>query len=181
MKSSKKSDPARVSPLLTGRHTISTQPVVCHFFPLTHAVSAGSEAISKSYDALPHIRSDHVIAVHAVEKMSEGPETGIMLVMAPAPEKPLAEFIQQTELPFIDRLAIAVQLAAAVNDMHQAGFIHKGLTLEGIAVDPDGQSIKVADFAPPAPRSLSMTMSPSRLYRRIRFSRRFRARFRQSS
>ncbi len=144
---------------LTARHINSPQPIVCHFFPLPHAIMAGGEAVSKAYDALPQIRSHHVMAVHAVQKIAEGPETGILLIMAPAPAESLSAFITQTDLSLVDRLDIAIQLSAAVNDMHRAGFIHKGLTLEGIAVDPDDQTIKVSDFAPPA-----LMGSPSRLF-----------------
>jgi len=130
---------------LTGWHSISAQPVVFHFFPLTHAILAGGPAVSKAYDPLTQIRSDHVIAVHAVEKIFEGPETGILLVMAPSEEMLLSEFIRQRDLPLLYRLEIAMQLATAVNDMHQADDIHKGMTLEAVTHNESFLSPRIAD------------------------------------
>ncbi len=143
----------------SGRHTVSSQTVVFNFFPLSPAMMAESSGVAGDYESLTGFKSTHVIPVHAVEKITDGPETGILLVMASSKGISLAEYFMQNKLSLSDYLDIAIQLATAVNDMHQAGFIHKGLTLSGIEIDAAGKKVRIKDFAPPA-----LMGPPSSLY-----------------
>lgn len=142
-----------------GRHIADSQPVAFLFFPANHAMLSESAAIAEAYSVLPEIRSAHVIPVHAVEKITDGPETGILLLMKPPDGIELSKYSHEEKLSLIDSLDIAIQLATAVNDMHQAGFIHKGLTLSGLEIDPGVKRVRIIDFAPPV-----LMGPPSNLY-----------------
>jgi len=133
----------------SGRHIASSQPVAFHFFPLDHAMLAESVGMAEAYEGLKGLGSNHVSPVHAVEKITEGPQTGILLVISPSENISLVEYRRRAELSLPDCLDIAIQLATAVNDMHQAGFIHKGLVPSGIEIDPAEKIVRVNDFAPP--------------------------------
>lgn len=141
------------------RHIVSSQTVVFSFFPLSHAMLEESSDIAEAYDGLAGLKSDHVIPVHAVEKITEGPETGILLVMMASEGFSLDKYRRQNAPGLLDSLSIAIQLATAVNDMHRAGFIHKGLTLSGIEVEPVAKTVRIIDFAPPV-----LMGQPSSLY-----------------
>jgi len=142
-----------------GRYIADSRPVVFLFFPTNHAMLSESAAIADAYSGLPELRSAHVIPVYTVEKVTDGPETGILLVMGTPDGIELSKYRHEVKLSLIDSLDIAIQLSTAVNDMHQAGFIHKGLTLSGIGIDPDSKTVHIIDFPPPL-----LMGPPSNLY-----------------
>lgn len=133
----------------SGKHIASSRSVSFHFFPAGRAILVETETIADAYAPLINARSAHVIDVHAVEKVTEGPETGILLITAPSTGAPLSEYRRQNKPDLPGALDIAVQLTTAVNDMHRAGFIHKGLTPYAIEIGPAAKTLLVAGFAPP--------------------------------
>lgn len=67
------------------------------------------------------------------------------LVMELVPGKTLAEVLQAGALPLPDALAIARQIADALEAAHEKGIIHRDLKPGNVMITPDGQA-KVLDF-----------------------------------
>ncbi len=84
------------------------------------------------------------------------------LVMELAPGETLAELLARGAIPVNEALAIARQIAEALEEAHEKGIVHRDLKPANIKVSADGQ-VKVLDFglakavepAPPADSSAS--------------------------
>jgi eukaryotic-like serine/threonine-protein kinase len=84
--------------------------------------------------ALNHVNICHVYDVgpnYLVMELIEGPT--------------LAERIKQGALPLDEALAIAKQIAAALEDAHEKGIVHRDLKPANVKIKPDG-AVKVLDF-----------------------------------
>lgn len=131
------------------RQSRSGQPVTLKFIPADPSVLSGPESMETACAALMAIHSAHVGRVYAIEKVTAGPETGIVIVMDPARGIPLSEFWRKGKLSMERFLDIAIDLATAVNDLHKAGIVHRGLTGDAILINPETETVRVDDFAPP--------------------------------
>ena len=115
---------------------------------------------------LASLNHSRIAAIYGLEE-SGGPGGRKFLVMELALGETLAQRIARGVLPIDDVLAIATQIAEALEAAHEKGVIHRDLKPANIKVSADGQ-VKVLDFglakafaaeAPDAHLSNSPTLS----------------------
>jgi len=111
---------------------------------------------------LASLNHPHIAHVHGFEQ-AEGSQALVMeLVEGPT----LADRIGQGAIPVDEALAIARQIAEALEAAHEQGIVHRDLKPANIKVRPDG-TVKVLDFGlakamePSGGMSASASMSPT--------------------
>ncbi|MGM0452952.1 MAG: AAA family ATPase [Thermodesulfobacteriota bacterium] len=131
------------------RHIRTDQPAAFQFFPVDWQQRPDHDALLSFYAALASVDSPHVVPVHAVKKIEDGSRTGILIVSDPVEGRRLAEEYENRRADLENSLEIAVQLAAAVNDLHKAGVVHHGLTGDTVRLHAESGRVIVNGFAPP--------------------------------
>jgi eukaryotic-like serine/threonine-protein kinase len=117
------------------------------------------EREAKTLAALNH---PHIAAIYGLER-SDG-QTALVMELVEGPT--LADRIADGRIPVDEALAIAKQMAEALETAHEQGIIHRDLKPANIKVRPDG-TVKVLDFGlakafdPTASSSLGLTQSPT--------------------
>jgi eukaryotic-like serine/threonine-protein kinase len=91
--------------------------------------------------ALATLNHPHIAQVHGIEDAAVGPALAMELVEG----EDLAQRIARGPLPVDEALAIARQLADALEAAHDAGIVHRDLKPANVRLRPDG-TIKVLDF-----------------------------------
>jgi serine/threonine-protein kinase len=91
--------------------------------------------------ALASLNHPHIAAIHGLEE-SNGQN---FLVMELAAGETLAKRIARGALPVDEALAIARQIAEALEAAHEKGIMHRDLKPANIKVNADGQ-VKILDF-----------------------------------
>lgn len=72
---------------------------------------------------------------------------GYALVMADGGESSLGQYLQQQSLNLVEVLAIALQLAEILHDLHQHRVIHKDIKPANILIHPGSKQVKLIDFS----------------------------------
>ncbi len=83
----------------------------------------------------------NIAGIHGLEESNDRH----YLVMELVPGETLAEHIRQGALPMDEALAIARQIAQALEAAHDKGIVHRDLKPANVKITPDG-SVKVLDF-----------------------------------
>ncbi|MFZ4727595.1 MAG: AAA family ATPase [Pseudanabaena sp.] len=88
---------------------------------------------------------------------------GFVLVMPDDRSKALSEYIALRSLNLADCLAIAIQLAEILHDLHQQRVIHKDIKPANILLHPESKQIKLIDFslASLLPKETAEIVSPN--------------------
>jgi serine/threonine-protein kinase len=112
---------------------------------------------------LASLNHQNIAAVYGFEETSAG--SGIVLELVEGPT--LADRIARGALPLEEALAIAKQIAEALEAAHEKGIVHRDLKPANVKVRPDG-SVKVLDFGlakametDTAARESALSMSPT--------------------
>src|SRR5471032_2796874 len=110
---------------------------------------------------LASLNHPHIAAIYGFEK-SGGLHA---LVMELVEGEDLSQRIARGAIPLDDALAIARQIADALEAAHEQGIVHRDLKPANVKVRPDGQ-VKVLDFglakaAQPAGGAETLTNSPT--------------------
>jgi serine/threonine protein kinase len=92
-------------------------------------------------EALAAVNHPNIAAIYALEHSGDTRALVMELVEGPT----LADRIAQGPLPVDEGLAIAAQLAQALESAHRQGIIHRDLKPANIKVRPDG-TVKILDF-----------------------------------
>ncbi|MCE7958663.1 MAG: serine/threonine protein kinase, partial [Acidobacteria bacterium ACB2] len=82
-----------------------------------------------------------IAAIYGLEEV----EGTLALAMELAPGEELAERLKRGPLPVDEALAIARQVAEALEEAHEKGIVHRDLKPANVKVTPDGK-VKVLDF-----------------------------------
>src|SRR5262245_13759236 len=90
---------------------------------------------------LASLNHPHIGAIYGLEEAAGAPALILELVEGPT----LADRIAQGPLPFDEAMAIARQVAEALEAAHDHGIVHRDLKPANIKVTPDG-AVKVLDF-----------------------------------
>jgi serine/threonine-protein kinase len=132
---------------------------------LPDALAADPERLARfqrEAEVLASLNHQNIAQLHGLEE-TDGTKALVMeLVEGPT----LADRIEVGALPVDEALAIAKQIAAALEAAHEQGITHRDLKPANVKVRPDG-TVKVLDFglaklAEPAPgSSISATLSPT--------------------
>jgi serine/threonine-protein kinase len=132
---------------------------------LPEALAADPERLARfqrEAEVLASLNHQNIAHLHGLEE-SNGVRALVMeLVEGPT----LSDRIAQGAVPLDETLAIAKQIAAALEAAHEQGVTHRDLKPANVKVRPDG-TVKVLDFglaklAEPAPGSnVAATMSPT--------------------
>jgi eukaryotic-like serine/threonine-protein kinase len=98
-------------------------------------------------EVLASLNHPHIAAVYGLEEVhgTESGHAGKALVMELVDGPTLADRIRQGPLPVHEAVAIARQIAAALEAAHEQGIIHRDLKPANIKVRDDG-TVKVLDF-----------------------------------
>jgi Tol biopolymer transport system component len=111
---------------------------------LPEAFTADPERMARfqrEAEVLAALNHPHIAHIHGIQE-SDGTRA---LVMELVEGEDLAQRIQRGALPIDDALAIAEQIADALDAAHQRGIIHRDLKPANLRVTPDGV-VKVLDF-----------------------------------
>src|SRR3990172_10923428 len=96
---------------------------------------------SREAQVLASLNHPNIAAIHGLEE-SEGRRA---LVMELVEGDTLAERIKRGPVPLEEALHIAKQIAEALEDAHEHGFIHRDLKPANVKITPNG-TVKVLDF-----------------------------------
>jgi serine/threonine-protein kinase len=143
--------PYRLGPLLgaggmnevyRARDTKLGRDVAVKILPETLAASADRLArFEREARILAALNHPHVAHLYGLENSED--TVGLVMELVEGPT--LADRIAQGAIPLSDALAIADQIAEAVQAAHDQGIIHRDLKPANIKVRPDG-TVKVLDF-----------------------------------
>jgi serine/threonine-protein kinase len=97
---------------------------------------------AREAQTLATLHHPNIAAVHGIE---EHPEAGPVIAMELVPGRDLAEMLSAGPLALADTLAIARQIAEALEAAHEAGLVHRDLKPANVRVKDDG-TVKVLDF-----------------------------------
>jgi hypothetical protein len=132
---------------------------------LPDALAADPERLARfqrEAEVLASLNHQNIAQLHGLE--DEGGIRALVMELVEGPT--LADRIAQGALPVDEALAIAKQIAAALEAAHEQGITHRDLKPANVKVRPDG-TVKVLDFGlakltEPAPGSnISSTLSPT--------------------
>jgi serine/threonine protein kinase len=125
-------------------------------------------------EMLASLNHPHIAAIYGVEEVTAVPGSHVRaLVMELVEGRTLADRIAEGPLPIDEALAIARQIADALEAAHERGIVHRDLKPANIVVrDDDG--VKVLDFGlakavQPSPKWIDRrrTTRPGRSHRRL--------------
>ena len=111
---------------------------------LPEAVAEDAERLARfqrEAQVLASLNHPHIAAIYGLEE-SGGIEA---LVLELVEGETLAERIARGPIPLDEALAIARQIAEALEAAHERGIVHRDLKPANVKVTPDGQ-VKVLDF-----------------------------------
>jgi eukaryotic-like serine/threonine-protein kinase len=132
---------------------------------LPETVAADAERLARfqrEAEVLASLNHPNIAIIHGLEK-SDG-MTGLVMELVEGPT--LADRIGQGPIPIDEALAIAKQIAEALEAAHEQGIIHRDLKPPNVKVRDDG-TVKVLDFGlakiieGEARSSSSLSMSPT--------------------
>jgi serine/threonine-protein kinase len=117
---------------------------------LPASMSADADRLARfqrEAEVLAALNHPHIAAIYGLEETDVGsgktPVRALVMELVEGPT--LADRIAQGALPLNDALAIARQIADALEAAHERGIIHRDLKPANIKVRPDG-TVKVLDF-----------------------------------
>jgi serine/threonine-protein kinase len=114
---------------------------------LPHSVAADADQLARlkrEAQALASLSHPHIGHIYGIEDTNGIPALVLELVEGPT----LAEYIErspQGAIPIEEALALAAQIADALDTAHERGIVHRDLKPANIKVTPDG-AVKVLDF-----------------------------------
>jgi serine/threonine-protein kinase len=112
--------------------------VAIKILPDAFAQDAGRMArFAREAQVLAALNHPNIAVIHGVEERA--------LVMELVPGPTLAERIAQGPIPLDEALAIAKQIAEALEYAHERGIVHRDLKPANIKITPEGR-VKVLDF-----------------------------------
>jgi Tol biopolymer transport system component len=87
----------------------------------------------------------NIAAIYGIEDITVGDERSPVLVLEFVDGRTLADRIAAGRIPVDETIAIALQVAEALEAAHERGIIHRDLKPANVQVTPDG-TVKVLDF-----------------------------------
>ena len=90
---------------------------------------------------LASLNHSNIAAIHGLEEI----DSRHFLVMELVAGETLADRIKRGSIPIEEALAIAKQIAEALEEAHEKGIIHRDLKPANVKITPDGK-VKVLDF-----------------------------------
>lgn len=94
---------------------------------------------------LASLNHPHIAAIYGTERLPGEASAGLALILELAEGVTLAQKLEAGRLPIDEVMAIARQVAEALEAAHRQGIIHRDLKPSNIAIAPDG-TVKVLDF-----------------------------------
>ena len=115
---------------------------------LPDALAADVERLARlqrEAEVLAALNHPHIAQIYGLEKSDPYTGSGHAIVMEFVDGITLAERIAEGPLPIEDAVAIATQIAEALEAAHEQGIVHRDLKPANIKLRPDGHA-KVLDF-----------------------------------
>ncbi len=139
--------------LFSGRHIRTSRPVILKYFQIENLSPSDLIKFARECDKLIALKSDHIVSIYAKRlrtagKVSGASGIGLLLVYENLHWMSLREYLLLKDIDTREFLNIAIQLAAAVRDLHKAGVIHKEIKPAAIAVNSETTTVKICDFSP---------------------------------
>ena len=101
--------------------------------------------LQREAEVLASLNHPHIAQIYGLEKSDPSTGSGHAIVMEFVDGVTLADRIAQGPLPIEDAVAIAKQIAEALEAAHEQGIVHRDLKPANVKLRPDGQA-KVLDF-----------------------------------
>jgi serine/threonine-protein kinase len=119
---------------------------------------------SREAQLLASLNHPNIASIHGIEE-AEGKRA---LVMELVTGETLAERLQRGPMPLEETIAVAKQIAEALEDAHERGIIHRDLKPANVKITPTG-AVKLLDFGlakaleddTPVPSSPNLSQSPT--------------------
>ncbi len=119
---------------------------------------------SREAQLLASLNHPNIAAIHGIEE-AEGKRALVMELVA---GETLAERLQRGPMPLEETIAVAKQIAEALEDAHERGIIHRDLKPANVKITPTGV-VKLLDFGlakaleddAPSPSSPDLSQSPT--------------------
>ena len=111
---------------------------------LPEALVADHERLARfqrEAEVLASLNHPHIAQIHGLEK--NGERIGLVMELVEGPT--LADRIAQGAIPINETMAIAQQIAQALETAHEQGIVHRDLKPANVKVRDDG-TVKVLDF-----------------------------------
>jgi serine/threonine-protein kinase len=116
--------------------------VAVKILPAALAADADRRArLEREARVLAALNHPHIAAIYGVEEF----DGGSALILELAPGETLADRLRRGALPIREAVAVARQLADALDAAHEKGIVHRDLKPGNITLAPDG-AVKVLDF-----------------------------------
>src|SRR6185436_11652820 len=97
--------------------------------------------LQREAQVLAALNHPHIAQIYGVEEA----DAGLALVMELVPGETLADRLAQGPVAVAEALAVARQIAEALEAAHEQGIIHRDLKPANVSITPDG-TVKVLDF-----------------------------------
>ena len=101
--------------------------------------------LQREAEVLASLNHPHIAQIYGLEKSDPSTGSGHAIVMEFVDGVTLADRIAQGPLPIEDAVALAKQIADALEAAHEQGIVHRDLKPANVKLRPDGQA-KVLDF-----------------------------------
>jgi serine/threonine protein kinase/Tol biopolymer transport system component len=114
---------------------------------LPHAFAADPDRVSRferEAKVLASLNHPHIAALYGME-LSGGAGSSHFLIMELVEGETLLERLHRGPLPAAEALAIAAQIAGALESAHEQGVVHRDLKPANVKITPDDK-VKVLDF-----------------------------------
>lgn len=124
------------------RRLADNQTVMLKALRTEQQVQEQSASLKHEYEITNQFNGSNVIAVYGLERSHNGP----VVVLEDFGGFSLSIIAQQRRLPLQEVLAIAVEIAKGLGEIHGANIIHKDINPSNVVYNPDTGQVKVIDF-----------------------------------
>ncbi|MBN3877884.1 MULTISPECIES: AAA family ATPase [unclassified Nostoc] len=130
------------SQVYRGYRELDRQPVVLKVLWQEYPSPEAIARFKLEYDLTRRAQAPGIIQAYDLKKY----QNTLVLVLEDFGGQPLRELLNQSPLPLEDFLQLAMQVAAALEEIHQQQIIHKDINPANILLNPTTQQTKIIDF-----------------------------------
>ncbi|MBN3892205.1 MAG: AAA family ATPase [Nostoc sp. JL31] len=130
------------SQVYRGYRELDRQPVVLKVLWQEYPSPEAIARFKLEYDLTRRFQAPGIIQAYDLKKY----QNTLVLVLEDFGGQPLRELLNQSPLPLQNFLQLAIQVAAALEEIHQQQIIHKDINPANILLNPTTQQTKIIDF-----------------------------------
>ncbi|MHC5930657.1 serine/threonine protein kinase [Nostoc sp.] len=130
------------SQVYQGYRDLDQQPVVLKVLRQEYPPPEAIARFKLEYDLTRRFQAPGIIQAYDLKKY----QNTLVLVLEDFGGQPLRGLLYQSPLPLQNFLQLAIQVAAALEEIHQQQIIHKDINPANILLNPTTQQTKIIDF-----------------------------------